>query len=188
MIDANSPVNLQLRGEVLADLADWYLVTNALRRSYDTYAEAWKAFAEVNATKYLAAPRLLAYRPSISSIDRSQLDPAEAVLKQVEMHFTVERDGRIEDMTSPTTDVPETVVKNSLTSMKRSRYAPRIENGAAVATRDVVFIERVLIKATSTPSPTEPAASPSATEAEKTPEEKPAEEQAPEKKPEPEKT
>ena len=112
VIDANSPVNLQLRGEVLADLADWFLVTNALRRAYDTYADAWKAFAEVNATNYLAAPRLLSYRPSISSIDRSQLDPAEAVLKQVEMHFTVERDGRIEDVTSPTTDVPETVVKN----------------------------------------------------------------------------
>jgi len=188
VIDANSPVNLQLRGEVLADLADWYLVTNALRRAYDTYAESWKAFAEVNGTQYLSVPRLLANRPSISSLERTQLDPAEAVLKQVEMHFTVERDGRVEDMTSPTTDVPEAVVKNSLTSMKRSRYAPRIENGAAVATHNVVYIERILVKATSTPSPTEQAAPPSATEAEKAPEEKPEQEQAPEKKPEPEKT
>jgi tetratricopeptide (TPR) repeat protein len=191
VIDGNAPVNLQLRGEVLADLADWYLVTNALRRAYDTYAEAWKAFAEVNATGYLSVPRLLAYRPSISSVGRSQLDPADAVLKQVEMHFTVERDGRIEDMTSPTTDVPEPVVRNSTTAMKRSRYAPRIDNGAAVATRDVVFVERVLVKTTSTPAPAEQTAPPSAggTETEKAPEEKPAQEQPPETetKPEPEK-
>jgi hypothetical protein len=172
---------------VLADLGDWYLVTNALRRAYDAYAEAWKALSEIDKTDYLAAPRLLAYRPSISSIDRSQLDPAEAVLKQVEMHFTVDRDGRLDDVTSSTSDVPEEVVRNSVTSMKRSRYAPRIENGAAVATQNVVFVERVLVKVTSTPSPTEPAAPPSGTEPEKAPEETPAEPE-PEKKPEPEKT
>jgi hypothetical protein len=107
------------------------------------------------------------------------------------MHFTVERDGRIEDMTSPTTDVPEPVVRNSTTAMKRSRYAPRIDNGAAVATRDVVFVERVLVKTTSTPAPAEQTAPPSAggTETEKAPEEKPAQEQPPETetKPEPEK-
>jgi hypothetical protein len=77
--------------------------------------------------------------------------------------------------------VPDAIVKNSVASMKRSRYAPRIENGAAVATEDVVFIERVLVKATSPDSP-----APSGTETEKAPEEPKAPE--PEKKPEPEKT
>jgi len=182
IIDGNAPVNLQMRGEVLTDLGDWYLVTNALRRAYDTYAEAWKALSEVDGTKYLEVPRILAYRPSISSIDRSQLDPAEAVLKTVELHFTVDRDGRIDNVTSPTTDVPDAVVKNSIASMKRSRYAPRIENGAAVATQDVVFIEQVLIKAN---SPSSEEAAPSGKE-EKAPEEPKAPE--PEKKPEPEKT
>ena len=89
----------------------------------------------------------MAYRPSISSVDRSQLDPAEAQVKAVELHFTVDRDGRLDNVTSPTTDVPDAIVKNSIASMKRSRFAPRIENGAAVPTQDVVFIERVLIKA-----------------------------------------
>jgi len=181
VIDSNAPVNHQLRGEVLTDLGDWYLVTNALRRAYDTYADAWKSFSEVNATKYLEVPRILAYRPSISSIDRSQLDPAEAVLKVVELHFTVDRDGRLDNVTSPTTDVPDAVVKNSVTSMKRSRFAPRIENGAAVATEDVVFIERVLVKATSTDSQAPSGAEPGKA---------PAEQKAPEEeeKPEPEKT
>jgi tetratricopeptide (TPR) repeat protein len=191
VIDGNSPVDQKLRGEVLADLGDWYLVTNALRRAYDTYAEAWKSLELVNGTDYLSVPRLLAYRPSISSIDRSQLDPAEAELKMVEMHFTVERDGKLENMTSPTTDVPDTVVKNSLTSMKRSRFAPRIENGAAVATQDYVFTERVLVKVTSPTPPTGQEAPPSGAGAEKAPEEKPpqeqGQEQAPEQKPEPEK-
>ena len=83
----------------------------------------------------------------MSSVDRSQLDPAEAQVKAVELHFTVDRDGRLDNVTSPTTDVPDAIVKNSIASMKRSRFAPRIENGAAVPTQDVVFVERVLIKA-----------------------------------------
>ena len=189
IVDSNSPVDQQLRGEVLTDLGDWYLIANALRRAYDTYAEAWKSFAQVDNTKYLSAPRILAYRPSISSIDRSQLDPAEAVVKNVELHFTVDRDGRIDNVTSPTTDVPDAIVKGSAMSMKRSRYAPRIENGAAVPTENVVFLERVLVRATQSSS-TE--AAPSAKEAEKAPpaaadQPAPAPDQTPPEKTEPEK-
>lgn len=149
IIDSVQPTDLLLRGEVLTDLGDWYLVANNTRRAYDSYAEAWKSLNDARDTKLLEWPRVLAYRPSVSSVDRSQLDPKEAQLKAVELHFTVTRDGRLENVTSPTTDVPEGIVRNSVTSMRRSRYAPRIENGAAVATNDVVFIERVLIRATS---------------------------------------
>ena len=63
------------------------------------------------------------------------LNPEESVVKVVELRFTVDRDGRVDEVTSPTTDVPEAIVKNSMASMKRSRYAPRIENGMAVPTR-----------------------------------------------------
>ncbi len=164
IIEANQPVNEQLKGEVLADLGDWYLVTNALRRAYDTYAEAWKSLSQVDNTKLLSQPRVLAYRPSISSLERTQLDPAESVIKDVVLNFTVDRDGKLDNVTSPTTDVPDAVVKNSIGSMKRSRYAPRIENGAAVATDNVVFVERVLVKATSLPSSNDGAAAPSATD------------------------
>lgn len=154
IINRNTPVNEQLRGEVLTDLGDWFLISNALRRAYDSYAEAWKALALVSNTRLLEAPRVLAYRPSISSIDRSQLDPAEAVVKTVELRFKVDRDGRIDEVTSPTNDVPENIVRNSVASMKRSRFAPRIENGAAVPTNDVVFYERVLVKVTSSETET----------------------------------
>lgn len=165
IIDSHSPVDHKARGEVLADLGDWYLISNSTRRAYDSYAEAWKSFSQAGDTSYLASPRLLAYRPSISSIERSQIDPAEAVMKIVELRFRVDRDGRLENVTSPTTDVPDSVVRNSIGSMRRSRYAPRIENGAAVPTEDVVFYERVLIKA-----PTQDSAPSSGTEPEKTPE------------------
>jgi len=172
VIDSNQPVDQNLRGQVLTDLGDWYLTSNATRRAYDAYAEAWKALGQAGDTKLLETPRVLAYRPSISSVDRSQLDPEQAQVKTVELHFTVDRDGRLDDVTSPTTDVPESIVRNSVTSMKRSRFAPRIENGAAVPTSDVVFLERVLIKVTS------PASAPSSDSAgeQKPGEEKPAEE------------
>ncbi len=178
-IDANNPTDHQVRGEVLADLGDWYLISNASRRAYETYAEAWKSFQQVDNTKYLEVPRILAYRPSVSSIERSQIDPAEAVLKAVELHFTVDRDGRVDDVTSPTTDVPDGIVKGSMSSIKRSRYAPRIENGAAVPTENVVYVERVLVKVSSLEAP------PSSEKAEEKPAEaKPAEEtKEPEKKP-----
>ena len=76
-------------------------------------------------------------------------------IKTVELHFTVDRDGRIDNVTSPTTDVPESdraefdVVDEALALSRRaSRTAP------AVPTDDVVFIERVLIKVTSPESGT----------------------------------
>jgi len=185
LIDANNPTDQELRGEVLTDLGDWYLISNSLRRAYDSYTDAWKALAQVNNTHYLDAPRVLAYRPSISSVDRSQMDPAEAVIKPVELHFRVDRDGRIDNVTSPTTDVPDAIVRNSVASMKRSRFAPRIENGAAVPTENVVFIEKVFIKLTSQPASTEAGASSSEKAAEKPAQEKkPEEAPAAQKKPE----
>jgi tetratricopeptide (TPR) repeat protein len=177
VVEANVPVDQRLRGAVLADLGDWYLVANALRRAYETYSEAWKALAQVDLTGPLESPRLLAYRPSVSSVDRSQLDRAESVEKTVELRFKVDRDGRVDEVTSPTTDVPENILRNSIASMKRARYAPRIENGAAVATENVAFYEKVLVRApsqdaASSPAKTgeNPAEPPAQPEAEKKPE------------------
>lgn len=163
VVDSNKPVDPAMRAQVLMDLGDWYLTSSSTRRAYDTYAEAWKFFSQAGDTRPLEVPRLLAYRPSVSSLERSQLDPAEAEIKTVELHFTVDRDGRLDDVTSPTTDVPDAVVRNSVASIKRSRYAPRIENGAAVPTSNVVFIERVMIRAKpENGAPSDPGAEPPA--------------------------
>jgi tetratricopeptide (TPR) repeat protein len=186
VVESNTPIDQSLRGQVLTDLGDWYLTSNTLRRAYDSYADAWKALNEAGDTRALDVPRVLAYRPSISSVDRSQLDPAEAQIKTVELHFKVDRDGRLDDITSPTTDVPEAIVRNSMASMKRSRYAPRIENGAAVPTSDVVFIERVLIRvspALAAPSDSAPAKEDSKAGDSKPEESKPEESKTPDSKP-----
>ena len=184
IIDANSPVDMRLRGAVLADLGDWYLISNAQRRSYETYAEAWKALAQADSTRYLESPRLLAFRPSVSSVDRSQLDPAEAVVKAVEMRLNVDRDGRVGDVTSSTTDVPENIVRNAISAAKRARFAPRIENGVAVPTENVLYVERVLIRAPSQSGAPEGTAPSSGTDSEKAPEAQPAEPApAPDQKP-----
>jgi tetratricopeptide (TPR) repeat protein len=173
-VDANTPVNQQLRGDVLTDLGDWYLVSNATRRAYDSYAEAWKSLAEAGSTKALEAPRIIAYWGSISSVGRSQLDPAQATVRTVELHFKVDRDGRVDEVTSPTTDVSDSIVKNSVASMRRARFAPRIENGIAVPTENVVFLEKVLIRA-----PTTDAATPAGKAPESPAEEKKEETPAP---------
>jgi tetratricopeptide (TPR) repeat protein len=178
IVDANSPVDHVVRGAVLADLGDWYLTTNSLRRAYDNYAESWKAFATAGSTHYLEKPRPLAIRPSISSVDRSQLEPAEAEVKLVEMRFTVDRDGRVDNVTSPTTDVPEPIVRNAVASMKRARFAPRIENGAAVPTQNATYVERVLVRVTS------PGSAPSAPPETAPPSEKAAEPESPPPAPE----
>lgn len=183
LVDANSPVDLKVRGEVLTDLGDWYLVSNSLRRAYDSYAEAWKALAAVDQTRQLAQPRVLAFRQSISSVDRSQLDPAEAVTKVVELRFMVDRDGRVDRVTSPTTDVPDAILRSVMTSMKRSRFAPRIENGLAVPTEDMVFYEKVLVKVAQ-PPPGAPPSSEKAEESSPEPKMEPAPAPSP---PEPEK-
>jgi tetratricopeptide (TPR) repeat protein len=148
IIDANNPVDNIARGAVLSDLGDWYLIQNQARRAYDNYAEAWTSFSAGGDTRYLERPRVLATRPSISSVDRSQLDPTESQVKDVELHFTVDRDGRIDNVTSPTVDVPDAIVKSSIASMRRGRFAPRIENGAAVPTENFVYVEKVLIRVT----------------------------------------
>ena len=144
------PSNEQLRGEVLTDLGDWYLVSNSLRRAYDTYAEAWKAFASVSqhqAARSAAHPRLpavdqlggpLAARPGGS---RGQGRGAAFQGGSRRPH----RRGDLADHRR----AREPSCRNSVASMKRSRYAPRIENGVAVPTDNVVFLERVLIKVTS---------------------------------------
>jgi hypothetical protein len=69
----------------------------------------------------------------------------------VETRFTVTRDGKITDITSPTTDVSEPVVKSVINAVRRARYAPRIDNGEPVDTPDVVYIEQVAVRIPTAP-------------------------------------
>ena len=136
VIDANSPVNQQLRGEVLTDLGDWFLVD---QRAAPRLRHLCRRLEGVRrGEQHQAISRRRACSPtgrrSARSIDRSSIRRKPCSSRWSCISRWIATAG-IEDVTSPTTDVPETIVRNSVASMKRSRYAPRIENGAAVATR-----------------------------------------------------
>ena len=70
-IDRAKPVNHKLRGETLIELGDWYLSGGAITGAIQTYGEAWKELAQVDATAALEAPRLIAYKGPSSSLKRS---------------------------------------------------------------------------------------------------------------------
>ena len=145
-IDKTPPVDHKKRGETLVELGDWYTSAGALAKGQDVYREAWKDLAQSDATEMLMAPRLLAYRPPPSSARRSRLSPDEAEERYCEVRYTVTRDGRTDRVELVSSDAAESMQKSVLSSVKKARYAPRMENGEPVDTPNVVLRERLLIK------------------------------------------
>ena len=146
IVAANEPIDQRLLGETLTDLGDWYLTGGATDAGKEQYVKAWEALTTAGDTSLLNAPRLLAYRPSAFAIGRSRLDPAEATVQPIELRFTVTEDGRVRGVTTAPADVSDGIVRSVSTALGRARYAPRIENGVAVATDRVTFVERVLVR------------------------------------------
>jgi tetratricopeptide (TPR) repeat protein len=146
IIEKNEPLNHRLRGETVVELGDWFMIGGNTARAIEQYRDAWRSLELASDTTLLQQPRQLARRASAFSVERSRVDPAEATLKDVETRFTVTREGKVLDVTSPTTDVSEPIVRTVISSMRRARYAPRLENGEPVDTQDVQFVERVAIR------------------------------------------
>jgi tetratricopeptide (TPR) repeat protein len=145
-IDKNSPVDHRKRGDTLVELGDWYTSAGALGKGQDVYREAWKDLIQVNGTKVLEGPRLLAYRPPPSSARRSRLDPEEAEERYCEVRYTVTKDGRTDNVELLGGDAAESTQKSVVSAIKKARYAPRLENGEPVDTPNVVMRERLLIR------------------------------------------
>ena len=149
VVAANTPVNERLRGHVLADLGDWYLVTNALRRAYDAYAEAWKAFAIACRHRH---PRDAAH-PRLSALDqlRGALAARSGGSRGQGRGAALQSGSRRAHRRSDLADHrcsrghrPQFCRVDEAVAL-----APRIENGIAVPTENVIFLERVLVKVTS---------------------------------------
>jgi tetratricopeptide (TPR) repeat protein len=145
-IDKATPVDHKKRGETLIELGDWYASAGALARGMDVYREAWKDLSLANATSLLEQPRLLAYRPPVASIHRSKLDADESEEHFVDVHYTVTKDGRTENVEAFNSDATESAQKSVLSAVKKARYAPRYENGEPVETKGVIMHERLLVK------------------------------------------
>ena len=146
-IEKAQPIDHQKRGDTLVELGDWYMSAGALAKGQDVYREAWKDLAQVNNTKLLEGPRILAYRPPPSSARRSKIPPDEAEEHYVEVRYTVLKDGRTDKVELANSDAAESTQKSVVSAMKKARYAPRMENGEPVDTPDVAFRERILVKA-----------------------------------------
>ncbi len=134
------------------ELADWYLIGGALPKATQTYALAWSDLASVgdDALKPLQAPRRLAYRPPPVALSRMHPDDPENYEERfVEARFKVLTDGKVADVETSATahDAPAAIEKAMLFAVRKSRYAPRLENGVPVLTEGVTMRERVLVKA-----------------------------------------
>ncbi|HPF26715.1 MAG TPA: tetratricopeptide repeat protein [Steroidobacteraceae bacterium] len=146
IVATNEPVDQRLLGETLVDLGDWYLISGSVAAAKEQYRKAWDALREAGDTALLNTPRQLAYRPSPFAVGRSRLDPTEATAQPVELRFTVTSEGRVRGVTAAPTDISDGIVRSVSTALGRSRYAPRIENGEAVDTDGVIFVEQVLVR------------------------------------------
>ena len=150
----STPVDQHLRGDTLIDLGDWYLVSGEQAKAKDIYHLAWLDLAAVQSTRRLAAPRQLVYRPPLGSVARVHPSkPAEWEEKTAEMSFQVTSVGTVTDIKLIKANVSESLVKGVTLALHKSLYAPRIEAGVAEATNDVRFVEHLLVRKPSAPTP-----------------------------------
>ncbi|MFO1425991.1 MAG: tetratricopeptide repeat protein [Steroidobacteraceae bacterium] len=158
-----SPVDRLERGQTLVELADWHLIGGANAKAADAYAAAWTDLLAAEAAgeaarQALLAPRRLAYRPPSNSVARLHPeDPENYEEHYVEARFKVQKDGRVADAATAATDASAAAEKAVLFSVRKSRWAPRLEDGKPVDTEGVTLRERLLIRK---PSEAKPAKGP----------------------------
>jgi tetratricopeptide (TPR) repeat protein len=145
-VEKHQPIDHELLGTTLLELADGYLCGGLTPRALQVYGEAWKQLSAGGSTAPLDAPRQLAYRAPNSSITRSKLNPDNADEHFVEVNFTVTKEGRTVDTVISATDAPDSQQKAVITAIKRARYAPRFADGVPVDTPAVKWRERLMLK------------------------------------------
>ena len=145
-IDKATPVDHKKRGETLTELGDWYASAGSYTKGVEVYREAWKELSVAGDTSLLDKPRMLAYRPPASSARRSRLDSDESEERFVEVRYTVTKEGHTDHVETVTSDAADASQKSVIASMKKARYAPRLENGEPVDTAGVTWREKLLIK------------------------------------------
>ena len=145
-LESSQPVDHQRRGETYVELGDWFTSGGAFTKGVENYREAWKELSQSGSTAVLEAPRLIAYRPPPSSVQRSSLNAENSEEHFVEVKLTVTPEGRTTDVELAASDAPESMQRSVLSSARKARYSPRFENGEPVATSGVTLRERVLVR------------------------------------------
>lgn len=149
------PGDLRTRGETLAQLGDWYLISGNSTRMTRHYIEAWQLLdsAGNGARALLEQPRLLYYKPTPMSVTRfTPNDPSAYTVSRVELKLTVGRDGKVTDAVVVASDAPDATQRSVIAAVKRARYAPRLVDGTVADTTEIPLTETVYVR-TSTPAP-----------------------------------
>jgi tetratricopeptide (TPR) repeat protein len=147
ILERNEPVDRSRRGQTLVELGDWYMSGGAINKALEAYRNAWPDLSATGGAEMLATPQPLVYRPPASSITRTRLTPEQYDEVPVTVRFTVERDGRTENViAAPSTQASETMLRSVISAVRKARYRPRIADGEPVETADVVHTERMALR------------------------------------------
>lgn len=142
-------------GGTLVELGDWYLIGNSTARAIEAYREGWKELAAAggDATQRLTQPRRLFYRPSSASLERARPSrPEEYEERQVVVRLRIGADGRVLGAETASSTAPPAIERAVVGSLRRARYAPRLENGEPVEAADVLHTERVIVRREESPA------------------------------------
>lgn len=145
-INADPKARPALRGQVLVDLGDWYLIADQAPRALASYRDAWQALGS-DAGRQLGPPQLLVYRPPAMAVSRHGHDADTHEEQEVQLRLAVQPSGEVRDaiVVNPAPE-REGAEKAVIAAVKRALWRPGLQNGVPVATTDVDFRERVFIK------------------------------------------
>ncbi|MEZ5500798.1 MAG: hypothetical protein R3E77_15400 [Steroidobacteraceae bacterium] len=144
-INKATPPDLGLRGQTLLDLGDWYLVGANSAKALGVYQQAWPDLVASNQLDLVAKPRQLAYKAPSSSITRSSYDPDKEDLRVVEVKCSVSETGKIGDCESMRSEASDAQERSVIFAAKKSRYAPRMENGVTVPTEGIIVRDSLVV-------------------------------------------
>ncbi|MBX3703218.1 MAG: tetratricopeptide repeat protein [Steroidobacteraceae bacterium] len=142
MLRAVSDPPPQLLIDALTELGDWYQTTSRQGLAYPFYEEASAVFAAhpgQGLVNPLLQPRMVFYRPPVSSRRGLNTLTGQYRIRRAVFEFTVTEAGLTQDLTVVESDMNEAQLSQSRRALGRAVYAPRFEDGKAVASPGVRF-------------------------------------------------
>jgi hypothetical protein len=133
--------------ETLVQTGDWYLLKMQAAKAMPFYSRAAAIVEEQgkdpkalgSAAMLLSFPAQV-YYPTPQIAQRNQLLPQDQIVERfVQVDFTVQPDGTIENARLVDKDASERQASQTLQAIKDARYRPKFENGQPVMTEAVSF-------------------------------------------------
>lgn len=132
----------QLLIDTLTELGDWYQTTSRPNLAFPYYEEASAVFAarpDQGLINPLLQPRMVFYRPPVAASRGLNTLTGQYRIRKTVFEFTVTDAGLPEDITVVESDMNEAQLSQSRRALGRAIYAPRFEDGKAVASEHVRF-------------------------------------------------